>query len=135
MCMINQLVQLKKYKHGMRFAMSSIINIVFTFQSYDILAIHENLKRNIKKDSLILNMCSQPSAMDLAQEIEQAQTVQTRVLESRKHSAKKRGEDAVLREKVRRDYQTLMQHLDQLTNEERKLKASQVEHYPVYILF
>lgn len=72
----------------------------------------------------------EPSAMDLAQEIERAQTVQIHVLESRKHNAKKRGEDAVLREKVRRDYQTLMQHLDQLTNEERKLKASQVEHYP-----
>lgn len=73
--------------------------------------------------------------MDLAQEIEQAQTVQQNLLENRKHNAKKRGEDAALREKIRRDYQILMQNLDQLAGEERKLKASQIEHYPVFILF
>ena len=69
--------------------------------------------------------------MDLAQVIERAQTAETRVLEDRQKNAKKRGEDAVLREKVRRDYRTLMQNLSQLTSDERKLKASQVEHYPV----
>lgn len=73
--------------------------------------------------------------MDLAQEIEQAQTVQQNLLENRKHNAKKRGENAALREKIRRDYQILMQNLDQLAGEERKLKASQIEHYPVSILF
>lgn len=73
--------------------------------------------------------------MDLAQEIEQAQTIQQNLLENRKHNAKKRGEDAALREKIRRDYQILMQNLDQLAGEERKLKASQIEHYPVFILF
>ncbi|XP_043796457.1 uncharacterized protein LOC122716951 isoform X3 [Apis laboriosa] len=78
---------------------------------------------------------NEPSAMDLAQEIEQAQTVQQNLLENRKHNAKKRGENAALREKIRRDYQILMQNLDQLAGEERKLKASQIEHYPkdVYI--
>lgn len=73
--------------------------------------------------------------MDLAQEIEQAQTVQQNLLKNLKHNAKKRGEDAALREKIRRDYQILMQNLDQLAGEERKLKASQIEHYPVFILF
>ncbi|XP_043513598.1 uncharacterized protein LOC122530580 isoform X1 [Frieseomelitta varia] len=72
----------------------------------------------------------EPSAMDLAQVIERAQTAETRVLEDRQKNAKKRGEDAVLREKVRRDYRTLMQNLSQLTSDERKLKASKVEHYP-----
>ncbi|XP_034190698.1 uncharacterized protein LOC117608993 [Osmia lignaria lignaria] len=73
---------------------------------------------------------SEPSAIDLAQTIEQAETVETHLLESRKYNAQKRGEDAALREKVRRDYQTLMQNLNQLASEERKLKASQVERYP-----
>ncbi|CAD1479350.1 unnamed protein product [Heterotrigona itama] len=73
---------------------------------------------------------NEPSAMDLAKEIERAQTAETRVLEDRQKNAKKRGENAVLREKVRRDYRTLVQNLDQLTSDERKLKASQVEHYP-----
>lgn len=73
--------------------------------------------------------------MDLAKETERAQTAETRTLEDRQKNAKKRGEDAVLREKVRRDYQTLMQNLGQLTSDERKLKASQVEHYPVILIF
>ncbi|XP_026673693.1 uncharacterized protein LOC108630195 isoform X2 [Ceratina calcarata] len=73
---------------------------------------------------------NEPSATDLAQEIERAQTAESHLSESRKQNAQKRGEDAVLREKVRRDYQTLMQNLDQLASEERKLKASQAVNYP-----
>ncbi|KOX67364.1 hypothetical protein WN51_08271 [Melipona quadrifasciata] len=73
---------------------------------------------------------NEPSAMDLAQVIERAQTAETHVLEDRQKNAKKRGVDAVLREKVRRDYRTLIQNLGQLTSDERKLKASQVEYYP-----
>lgn len=38
----------------------------------------------------------------------------------------------MLREKVRRDYQAFVQNLSHLAAEERKLKASQIEHYPVY---
>ncbi|KOC69169.1 hypothetical protein WH47_07620, partial [Habropoda laboriosa] len=67
---------------------------------------------------------NEPSAIDLAQEIERAQTAETHLLKSRKHSAQKRGVDAALREKVRRDYQILMQNLNHLASEERKLKAS-----------
>lgn len=73
---------------------------------------------------------NEPSATDLAQEIERAETAESHLSESRKQNAQKRGEDAVLREKVRRDYQTLMQNLDQLASEERKLKASQAANYP-----
>lgn len=82
----------------------------------------------------MLNLYLQPSAMDLAQKIERTQNIETHLLENRKYNTIKRGEDAVLREKVRRDYQTLMQNLDQLASEERKLKSSQIERYPVYSL-
>ncbi|XP_076757683.1 uncharacterized protein LOC143427425 isoform X2 [Xylocopa sonorina] len=73
---------------------------------------------------------NEPSAIDLAQEIERTQSAELHLTESRKYNAQKRGEDAALREKVRRDYQTLMKNLDHLASEERKLKASQVERYP-----
>nr|XP_012145897.1 PREDICTED: uncharacterized protein LOC100876209 isoform X4 [Megachile rotundata] len=73
---------------------------------------------------------NEPSATDLAQEIEQAETAETHLSKSRKHNAQKRGEDAALREKVRRDYQILMQNLNFLASEERKLKACQIERYP-----
>lgn len=76
---------------------------------------------------------NEPSAIDLAQEIEQVEKVETHLAENRKFGAQKRGEDAVLREKVRRDYQTLVQNLNHLVCEERKLKAGQVEHYPKYV--
>ncbi|CAK9805686.1 hypothetical protein ANTPLA_LOCUS4624 [Anthophora plagiata] len=72
----------------------------------------------------------EPSAIDLAQEIERAQTAETHLLDGRKHSVQKRGADAALRERVRRDYQVLMQNLDHLASEERKLKISQIERYP-----
>ncbi|XP_076652108.1 uncharacterized protein LOC143358669 isoform X2 [Halictus rubicundus] len=72
---------------------------------------------------------NEPSAIDLAQEIEKSEAVKSHLMESRKATAQKRGEDAVLREKVRRDYQTLLQNLNHLAVEERKLKSNQAEHY------
>nr|XP_033327469.1 uncharacterized protein LOC117221021 isoform X1 [Megalopta genalis] len=72
---------------------------------------------------------TEPSAIDLAQEIEKSEAVKAHLMESRKATAQKRGEDAVLREKVRRDYQVLVQNLNHLTVEERKLKANQAESY------
>ncbi|CAL7941900.1 unnamed protein product [Xylocopa violacea] len=77
-----------------------------------------------------INTWNEPSAIDLAQEVERTQSAELHLAENRKYNAQKRGEDAALREKVRRDYQTLMKNLDQLASEERKLKASQVERYP-----
>lgn len=73
--------------------------------------------------------------MDLAQETEKAEAVKTHLTESRKVTTQKRGKDAVLREKVRRDYQALVQNLHHLTVEERKLKANQTKCYPVLVLF
>ncbi|XP_078043075.1 uncharacterized protein LOC144473247 isoform X2 [Augochlora pura] len=72
---------------------------------------------------------TEPSAIDLAQEIEKSEAVKAHLIESRKATAQKRGKDAVLREKVRRDYQVLVQNLNHLTVEERKLKANQAEPY------
>ncbi|XP_031829761.1 uncharacterized protein LOC116425769 isoform X2 [Nomia melanderi] len=72
---------------------------------------------------------TEPSAMDLAQETEKAEAVKAHLTESRKATTQKRGKDAVLREKVRRDYQALVQNLHHLTVEERKLKANQTKCY------
>ncbi|XP_076633661.1 uncharacterized protein LOC143347906 [Colletes latitarsis] len=76
-----------------------------------------------------IHVWNEPNAIDLAQEIEQAQSVESHLAKNRKSEAQKRGEDAVLREKVRRDYQALVQNLNHLACEERKLKASHVKHY------
>lgn len=54
--------------------------------------------------------------------------------ETHKFASQKRGDDAILREKVRSDYQTLMKNLDHLSSEERKLKASDVQYDPVSII-
>ncbi|KZC07288.1 hypothetical protein WN55_07699 [Dufourea novaeangliae] len=72
---------------------------------------------------------TEPSAIDLAQEIAKSEAIESHLTESRKATAQKRGEDAVLREKVRRDYQTLVENLHYFASEERKLKANQVKRY------
>lgn len=56
------------------------------------------------------------------------------IAKSRNLNAQRRGEDALLREKVRRDYQALMRNLHHLAQEERKLKASQVQSKAVSII-
>lgn len=53
---------------------------------------------------------------------------------NRKLSAQRRGQDAILRERVRRDYQALIKNLEHLAQEERKLKASQIYSNVVSIL-
>lgn len=68
---------------------------------------------------------SEPSAMEVAQAMN-AENAERHVSKGCKSSAQRRGEDAILREKVRRDYQALLQNLDHLAQEERKLKASQI---------
>lgn len=55
-----------------------------------------------------------------------ADDAETRTAICRKLSAQRRGQDAMLRERVRRDYQALMKNLEHLAQEERKLKASQI---------
>ncbi|XP_018053473.1 PREDICTED: uncharacterized protein LOC108690577 [Atta colombica] len=78
-----------------------------------------------------IDIRNEPSAMEVAQEIKNAENIETHISKSHKlnaeHRAERRGEDAILREKVRRDYQALLQNLDHLAQEERKLKASQIQ--------
>lgn len=74
-----------------------------------------------------IDIGSEPNAIEAAQAIKDAENVKTHISESRKLSAQRRGEDAMLREKVRRDYQALVQNLDHLAQEERRLKASQIQ--------
>lgn len=74
-----------------------------------------------------IDIGNEPNAIEAAQAIKNAENVKTYISESRKLNAQRRGEDAILREKVRRDYQALIQNLDHLAQEERRLKASQVQ--------
>lgn len=48
------------------------------------------------------------------------------LLASQQENARQRSQDALLREKIRKDYATFMKTLDQLSKEERKLKANQI---------
>lgn len=74
-----------------------------------------------------IDIGSEPNAIEAAQAIKNGENVKTYISESRKLNAQRRGEDAILREKVRRDYQALIQNLDHLAQEERRLKASQIQ--------
>lgn len=74
-----------------------------------------------------IDIRNEPSAMEAAQALKSAENIQMHISESRKLNAQRRGEDAILREKVRRDYQVLLQNLNHLAQEERKLKASQIQ--------
>ncbi|XP_011883472.1 PREDICTED: uncharacterized protein LOC105570674 [Vollenhovia emeryi] len=65
------------------------------------------------------------SAMEAAQAARNAGSAEARACRSRRLNVQRRGEDAILRERVRRDYQALLRNLDHLAREERKLKASQ----------
>lgn len=77
-----------------------------------------------------IDIRNEPNAMEVAQARNRQRNSaenETHISKSRKLNAQRRGEDAILREKVRRDYQALLQNLDHLAQEERKLKASQIQ--------
>ncbi|KYM99326.1 PREDICTED: uncharacterized protein LOC108776815 [Cyphomyrmex costatus] len=78
-----------------------------------------------------IDIRNEPSAMEVAQAVKNAEDIETHISKSRKLSAERRaerrGKDAILREKVRRDYQVLLKNIDHLAQEERKLKASQIQ--------
>ncbi|XP_020292826.1 uncharacterized protein LOC109859220 isoform X2 [Pseudomyrmex gracilis] len=73
-----------------------------------------------------IDIGNEPNAVQAAEAVKDAEKTKHHVCKSRILNAKRHGEDAILREKVRRDYQTLLRNLDYLTQEERKLKASQI---------
>ena len=54
---------------------------------------------------------------------------------NKKKCAQQRTQDALLREKIRRDYQVLLKNLDLLTKAERKLKATRISEASVSIKF
>lgn len=72
--------------------------------------------------------------MEAAQAMKDTESIKTHIIKNRKLAAERRGEDAILREKVRRDYQELLENLDHLAQEERKLRASQVQCNVVSII-
>ncbi|KAL2749899.1 uncharacterized protein V1477_001970 [Vespula maculifrons] len=78
-----------------------------------------------------LDIRNEPNAVDAAREVERTESIESHVTETHKFASQKRGDDAILREKVRSDYQTLMKNLDHLSSEERKLKASDVQYDPM----
>lgn len=91
-----------------------------------------NMHKKYEYDRLLgiverIDIKNEPSAIEAAQALKSTENTKTHISESRKLNAQRRGEDAMLREKVRRDYQVLLQNLDHLTQEERKLKASQIQ--------
>ncbi|XP_066597318.1 uncharacterized protein [Prorops nasuta] len=58
----------------------------------------------------------------------EVENIESRLRKQRDICAQRRGKDAILRERVRKDYNELLQNLDRLANDERKLKASQIHH-------
>lgn len=74
-----------------------------------------------------IDIGNEPNAIEAAQAIKDAENVKTYISENRKLSAQRRGEDAILREKVQKDFQAFMRNLDHLAQEERRLKASQIQ--------
>ncbi|XP_012537060.1 uncharacterized protein LOC105837111 [Monomorium pharaonis] len=76
-----------------------------------------------------VDIINEPSAMEVAHAMRNAENADTHISKNHKLSAAQcqRGKDAILRERVRRDYQALLQNLEHLAQEERKLKASQIQ--------
>ncbi|XP_058795681.1 uncharacterized protein LOC131666786 isoform X2 [Phymastichus coffea] len=73
-----------------------------------------------------INVKNVPNAQDLAQEVIELENKESSLMASQKEQSKKQTHDAILREKVKRDYQALVKNLDLLSKEERTLKVNQV---------
>lgn len=77
-----------------------------------------------------IDFTNEPNAEDLAREVLESENANAELLKKRKTNADRRGQDALLREKIRRDYQNMMENLEHLARDERKLKASQIHEPP-----
>ncbi|KAJ8679772.1 hypothetical protein QAD02_015559 [Eretmocerus hayati] len=73
-----------------------------------------------------INVENQPNAEDMAQEILESRSQESALLANQRENSRQRTQDALLREKTRSDYRALMEKLEQLSKEERKLRASQI---------
>ncbi|KAH0557242.1 uncharacterized protein LOC123272156 [Cotesia glomerata] len=71
----------------------------------------------------IINVEGEMNAQEAAQQVVQEPS-SYKIDESK---SRRRGVDALLREKVKRDYNNLIKNLDTLSREERKLKASRID--------
>ncbi|XP_011151429.2 uncharacterized protein LOC105190389 [Harpegnathos saltator] len=91
---------------------------------------HDTRQRNVYNTPLgiveRIDIGNEPSAIEAAQAMKDVEDAKAHTVMCRKLTAQRRGQDAILREKVRRDYQALIKNLEHLTQEERKLKASQI---------
>uniref|UniRef100_A0A0C9QRA4 K1731 protein n=1 Tax=Fopius arisanus TaxID=64838 RepID=A0A0C9QRA4_9HYME len=72
-----------------------------------------------------IDLVDEPNAVELARKTASLQTKDSVSIESQRARAQQRGTNAALRERAKKDYQNLIQKLDHLSREERKLKASQ----------
>ncbi|XP_032676018.1 uncharacterized protein LOC116846384 [Odontomachus brunneus] len=91
---------------------------------------HDTRQRNVYSMPLgiveRIDIGNEPSAIEAARAMKDIENTKTHTAINRKLSAQRRGQDAILRERVRRDYQALIKNLEHLAQEERKLKASQI---------
>ncbi|XP_011493782.1 PREDICTED: uncharacterized protein LOC105359004 [Ceratosolen solmsi marchali] len=90
---------------------------------------HKTRQKNAYSSPSIFKKTSiknKPSAEDLAQEIIELENKKPDILTSQKPNSQQRSQDAMLRDKIRRDYQALLKNLDLLSKEERKLKANKI---------
>ncbi|XP_046742128.1 uncharacterized protein LOC124408891 [Diprion similis] len=120
---IDQMVSKKTPRHTTSAASSKV-------QLYD----HNTRQRNAynKPFGVVerINISGEPNAEQLAREVTESENANS-LVENRRRHAQRRGNDAILRERVRRDYENLLHNLDHLSREERKLKASQIHGPPV----
>lgn len=71
----------------------------------------------------------------LAREVMELKSRESALLATQSKHSRQRSKSAVLREKIRRDYDALLSNLDMLEREERKIKATQVSSSRVCIKF
>ncbi|XP_046480718.1 serine-rich adhesin for platelets isoform X1 [Neodiprion pinetum] len=121
---IDQMVSKKTPRHTTSAASSKV-------QLYD----HNTRQRNVydKPFGVVerININGEPNAEQLARAVTDSENANSCLAENRRRHAQRRGNDAILRERVRRDYENLLHNLDHLSREERKLKASQIHGPPV----
>lgn len=67
----------------------------------------------------------QPNANDLAQEMVNLENQVSDVLITQEETSNQRGQDALLRQKIRNDYSALLKKLDELSKKEKKYEAEQ----------
>ncbi|XP_044014175.1 uncharacterized protein DDB_G0287625 [Aphidius gifuensis] len=92
---------------------------------------HFTGQRNVYKSSTELaeriDMTNEPNANEIARKsctTELTQSNEFNKKSNQRIKTQSRGQSALLREQVRNDYQNLMENLDHLSREERKLKAA-----------